>query len=128
MGAPTHNDGHPTVPADGQALGAPWQKANYGRRRDLPRCPSHSKALAIAVPVALLPRVAARTISAPTLILDQEDEEYGGRENSGQAAHEALPPSTTSHYHVFPGGHYDIYDKNYREAAAMARDWFLEHL
>ena len=75
-----------------------------------------------------LPRVAARTISVPTLILDQEDEEYGGRENSGMAAHEALRATTTSRYHVFPGGHYDIYEKNYREASTMARDWFLEYL
>ncbi|SVA83127.1 uncharacterized protein METZ01_LOCUS135981 [marine metagenome] len=44
------------------------------------------------------------------------------------AAHKALPPTTTSRYHVFQGGHYDIYEKNYREASTMARDWFLEHL
>ena len=129
MGAPTDNDGHPTVPADSQALGAAMAK---GELWSVPRSPEMPESLKGAGDSRTLwrylPRVAARTISAPTLILDQEDEEYGGRENSGQAAHEALPPSTTSRYHVFPGGHYDIYDKNYREAAAMARDWFLEHL
>jgi len=31
-------------------------------------------------------------------------------------------------YHVFSGTHYDIYEKNYRESAKMARDWFTEHL
>ncbi|MGE0623819.1 MAG: alpha/beta hydrolase [Pseudomonadales bacterium] len=75
-----------------------------------------------------LPRVAARNIRVPTLIIDQEDEEYGGRENSGLAAKHAIPASTTVAYHVFPGTHYDIYEKNYRESARLARDWFLEHL
>ena len=117
------------MPADGQALGAAMAK---GELWSVPRSPEMPESLKGAGDSRTLwrylPRVAARTISAPTLILDQEDEEYGGRENSGQAAHEALPPSTTSHYHVFPGGHYAIYDKNYRAAAAMARDWFLKHL
>jgi dienelactone hydrolase len=74
------------------------------------------------------PRVAAANIRVPTLILDQEEEEYGGRENSGLAARNAIPESTPVEYHVFPGTHYDIYEKNYRESARMARDWFLEHL
>jgi hypothetical protein len=74
------------------------------------------------------PRHAARSIHVPTLILDQEDEEYGGRESSGLAAREAIPETTTVEYHVFPGTHYDIYDKNYKESARLARDWFLRHL
>ena len=65
---------------------------------------------------------------AATLILDQEEEEYGGRENSGLAAKNAIPESTVVAYHVFPGSQYDIYDKNYKESAGMARDWFVEHL
>jgi hypothetical protein len=64
----------------------------------------------------------------PTLIIDQEDEEYGGRENSGLAAKNAIPNTTIVKYHVFPGTHYDIYEKNYRESGQMARDWFTEHL
>lgn len=75
-----------------------------------------------------LPRVAAANIKVPTLIIDQEEEEYGGRENSGLAARNAIPESTIVKYHVFPGSHYDIYDKNYTESARMAREWFLEHL
>lgn len=74
------------------------------------------------------PRAAARHIRVPTLILDQEEEEYGGRENSGLAAKDAIPASTEVSYHVFPGTHYDIYDKNYKESADMARDWFVRHL
>ncbi len=75
-----------------------------------------------------LPRVAARNVRVPTLIIDQEHEEYGGRENSGLAAKNAIPSTTIVKYHVFPGTHYDIYEKNYRESAKMARDWFTEHL
>jgi dienelactone hydrolase len=75
-----------------------------------------------------LPRLAARNIRVPTLIIDQEQEEYGGRENSGLAAKNAIPDSTIARYHVFSGTHYDIYEKNYRESASMARDWFTEHL
>ncbi len=75
-----------------------------------------------------LPRVAAANIKVPTLILDQAEEEYGGRENSGLAARNAMPTTTMVDYHVFPGTHYDIYDKNYRDSARMARDWFTAHL
>jgi len=67
-------------------------------------------------------------VHAPTLIIDQEHEEYGGRENSGLAAKNALPSTTQVEYHVLPGGHFDIYDKNYRPSAQMALNWFLKHL
>lgn len=78
--------------------------------------------------VRYLPRAAAKNITVPILIIDQEEEEYGGRENSGLAAYEAVKDNTVCKYHYFPGTHYDIYDKNYKASADMARDWFLEHL
>jgi hypothetical protein len=31
------------------------------------------------------------------------------------------PPTTIVKYHVFPGTHYDFYEKNYRESGKMAR-------
>lgn len=74
------------------------------------------------------PRQAAANIRVPTLIIDQEEEEYGGRENSGLAARNAIPAGTEVAYHVFPGSHYAIYDKNFRQSAELARDWFLKHL
>lgn len=74
------------------------------------------------------PRVKARNVQAPTLIIDQEEEEYGGKENSGLAAKNAIPDTTEVAYHVLPGSHYDVYDKNYRESARLARDWFTRHL
>lgn len=74
------------------------------------------------------PRVAARNVRAPTLLIDQEHEEYGGRENSGLAARHAIPTGTEVEYVVLPGTHYDVYDKNYAESARLARDWFVRHL
>jgi uncharacterized protein len=74
------------------------------------------------------PRVAARNIRVPTLIIDQEHEEYGGRENSGHAAKQAIPDDTAVEYHVLEGTHYDIYDKNFDVSARMARDWFVKYL
>lgn len=67
-------------------------------------------------------------VCVPILILDQEEEEYGGIETAGAAIHEALKERPDVRYHVFPGSHYDIYDKNYREGAEMARDWFEKYL
>lgn len=64
----------------------------------------------------------------PTLIIDQQDEEYGGRENSGLAAKNAIPSTTHVEYQVLPGTHYDIYDKNYKRSAQLARDWFVRYL
>jgi hypothetical protein len=74
------------------------------------------------------PRAAATHIRVPTLIIDQQEEEYGGRENSGLAAKAGIPGDTQLAYHVLPGTHYDVYDKNYLRSAELARDWFLEHL
>ncbi len=51
-----------------------------------------------------------------------------GRENSGLVADEAIKGNAICKYHVFPGTHYDIYEKNYKASADMARDWSLEHL
>lgn len=75
-----------------------------------------------------LPRVMARNIRVPTLIIDQEEEEYGGRENSGLAARENIPGTTTVEYHVFEGSHYDIYDRNFEAGASLATDWFRKYL
>lgn len=75
-----------------------------------------------------LPRVQARNICAPTLIIDQEQEEYGGRENSGLAAKENIPAQTIVDYQVLPGTHYDIYSTNFETSAKLATDWFKRYL
>lgn len=74
------------------------------------------------------PLPAALSVRVRTLIIDQEDEEYGRRENAGLAEINAIPSTTMVEYHVSPGTHYDIYDRNYRQSAQMARNWFFQHL
>ena len=129
MGPAPSADGFVPPAAEAQALGAALAR---GELHAVPRPPEQPEALRgvgdFRTMARYLPRVAARNIRAPTLILDQEDEEYGGRENSGLAAKAAIPATTTVAYHAFPGTHYDIYEANYRESARMARDWFVEHL
>ena len=73
-------------------------------------------------------REAAKKVVAPILIIDQEVEEYGGRENAGFAAKNALPASTIAEYHVFPGTHYDIYGTNLARGIELALDWFKRYL
>ena len=50
MGAPTDDDGHPTVPSEGHALGAAMAKANCGRCLDLLKRRSHSRVPATSAP------------------------------------------------------------------------------
>jgi dienelactone hydrolase len=129
MGDPADKDGFVAPLPEVQMLGAAMTR---GVLHHVPRPEAQPESLAGTGDFRTMwryrPRVAAANIRVPTLILDQEDEEYGGRENSGLAAKNAIPDSTTVAYHVFPGTHYDIYEKNYRESARMARDWFVEHL
>lgn len=129
MGQAVDADGYPVVPAEAQAVGNALAR---GEREFVPRpegMPDSLRGVGDARTLwRYLPRVAARNIRVPTLIIDQEIEEYGGRENSGLAAKAAIPSTTRVEYHVFPGSHYDIYSKNYEASAKLARDWFLEHL
>ena len=129
MGSAVDADGFAAPPAEAQKIGAAMARGEYDvipRPAELPDSLKGSGDFRTMW--RYLPRVAAANIKAPTLILDQEEEEYGGRENSGFAARQAIPATTTVSYHVFPGTHYDIYSKNYQESATMARDWFTQHL
>ena len=103
-----------------------------GEIDSIPRPPEQPEALAgigdFAAMLRYSPRAMAKRIRVPILIIDQEDEEYGGRENSGLAAYEAVKDNTICAYHVFDGTHYEVYEKNYKASADLARDWFVEHL
>jgi len=129
MGQPTDERGFLTIPPGVQKVASAMARGEM----DVPPKPADQPATLKGVGDfrtmwRYLPRVAARNIKVPTLIIDQEKEEYGGRENSGLAAKSAIPETTLVQYHVFEGTHYDIYRKNYEEAARMAREWFLKHL
>lgn len=129
MGEAADSAGFVTPLAEVTQLGAAMTR---GELHQVPRPPAQPASLMGVGDFRTMwryrPRVAAASIRVPTLILDQEEEEYGGRESSGLAAKQAIPDSTTVEYHVFPGTHYDIYEKNYKESARMARDWLVKHL
>ncbi len=129
MGQAVDANGYPAVPDEARAVGNALARGDcevVPRPADMPD--SLRGVGDVRTLWRYLPRVAARNIRVPTLIIDQEIEEYGGRENSGLAAKAAIPSTTRVAYHVFPGTHYDVYSKNYEASATLARDWFLEHL
>ena len=70
----------------------------------------------------------AHRIKVPCLFLDQADEELMDPTEQYPKVMEAMPPDVPKLHHTFPGTHYDIYDKNYREGSKMALDWFEKHL
>lgn len=129
MGPALEADGFAAIPEEGQAVATAMAR---GEVDVVPRPAGMPDSLKGAGDFRTmwryLPREAARHIVVPTLIIDQAEEEYGGVENSGLAAKAAIPESTTVEYHVFAGTHYDIYDRNYRASAELARDWFARYL
>lgn len=70
----------------------------------------------------------AHEISAPSLFIDQAGEELFDRAEQYPRVLEAMNDDVPSAHHTFEGPHYDVYDKNYQEGAAMARDWFSKYL
>ncbi|MDP6038063.1 MAG: hypothetical protein QGG64_05900 [Candidatus Latescibacteria bacterium] len=129
MGRPLNANGFADIPPEGQEIAS---KMARGEVDIVPRPVGMPDSLKGAGDFRTmwqyLPRAAATNIKVPTLIMDQEEEEYGGRKNSGLAAQNAIPATTTVNYHVFPGNHYAIYNENQSESARMAREWFTEHL
>lgn len=129
MGQPADDRGFTHSGPEGQRIASAMARGEIDvvpRSADLPdslRGSGDSRTMWLYRPLA-----AAANIRVPTLIIDQEHEEYGGRENSGLAARNAIPAGTQVEYHVLPGTHYDIYDKNFTQSAQLARDWFLKFL
>jgi hypothetical protein len=70
----------------------------------------------------------ADRITAPTLILDAEGEDYFDRKKNGLAVHEIITQNAPTKYVLYPGGHYDIYDKHLVAGRGEAIAWFKEHL
>ncbi|MBB3893371.1 hypothetical protein GGQ61_004115 [Phenylobacterium haematophilum] len=71
----------------------------------------------------------ARRVTAPTLFIDAEFEEYNDPSLQGGAAHEILRANgVTTERATFPCTHYRVYDDHLIEARAMALDWFQRHL
>ncbi len=71
----------------------------------------------------------ARRVTAPTLFIDAEFEEYNDPSLQGGAAFEILRANgVTAERATFPCTHYRVYDDHLAEARAMALDWFQRHL
>ncbi len=75
-----------------------------------------------------LPLEAARNVRVPTLIIDAEHEELNNRHEHGEAAYRTIRERAVADYHTFPGSHYEIYDRFFEPALALAIDWFRRHL
>jgi dienelactone hydrolase len=71
---------------------------------------------------------AAGGITAPSLFIDQEEEELFDRNVQYPEVIKRMDPSVPTEYHTFPGPHYDIYEKNYERGSNLERDWFIKHL
>lgn len=91
MGDAPDEDGFVLPLPEVQQLGAAMTRGELER---VPRPPAQPESLVGIGDFRTMwryrPRVAARNIRVPTLILDQEEEEYGGRENSGLSARDAI--------------------------------------
>lgn len=74
------------------------------------------------------PIATAHYVRVPTLIIDAEEEELFDRMRNGHAVYEIVRRHTSARYEVLPCKHYEIYDKYYRQASTLARDWFVTHL
>lgn len=71
----------------------------------------------------------ARRVTAPTLFIDAEFEEYNDPSLQGGAAYDILRANgVTCERATFPCTHYRVYDDHLIEARAMALDWFNRHL
>ena len=69
------------------------------------------------------------SLSAPTLIIDAEDEELFDRRVNGLALYQSLKGRVTTDYKVINGTHYDLYrGQGYKQSLEAAEDWFVEHL
>jgi dipeptidyl aminopeptidase/acylaminoacyl peptidase len=75
-------------------------------------------------------RPVARMVKVPTLIIDAENEELMDRTENGQRVYEILKKNgVPTRYHVLEGiTHFQVYREKFDEAAALAVEWFDEHL
>ena len=70
----------------------------------------------------------ADRIRVPTLVIDAEHEELMDRLQNGHVLYEIVRKHALAEYRVFPCTHYEIYDKHYREASSLARDFLVRQL
>jgi len=68
-------------------------------------------------------------LTAPTLIIDAQQETLFDTQHNGQLLHETIKGRLETRYLTYPGKHYDMYKgDNLKGARAAAIEWFLTHL
>ena len=70
----------------------------------------------------------AHRITAPSLFLDQADEELMDPDAQYPALIKVMNKDVPTSHHRFAGTHYKIYDENFEEGARLACDWFNKYL
>ncbi len=117
------------------ALAAAQERATGKARGDLEPIPQKADAVPglagtpdLAKMVHYSPRSTADRIRVPTLVIDAEREELMDRMQHGHAVYEIIRKNAPAEYKTYPCAHYEIYDKYYREASTLARDFLVKHL
>lgn len=82
----------------------------------------------LAKMVRYRPIATADKIRVPTLIIDAAEEELFDRMQNGHLLYQIVSKNAPARYETFPCKHYEIYDKYYKPASNLARDWFITHL
>jgi dipeptidyl aminopeptidase/acylaminoacyl peptidase len=71
----------------------------------------------------------ADKLTAPTLIIDAEEESLFDIKQNGQLLHEQIKTRIDSSYMTYPGKHYDMYKgENLKAARNSALEWFIKNL
>jgi uncharacterized protein len=68
-------------------------------------------------------------LTAPTLIIDAEDEELFDISQHGRLLHETIRERLPARYEVLPGRHYDLYlGAEYERSVQIEGEWLRQHL
>ena len=70
----------------------------------------------------------ADRVTAPTRVIDAEQEDFFDRGQNGDALYAMLRDRVACDHRLLPCRHFAIYEEYAEEAGRLARDWFLEHL
>jgi dienelactone hydrolase len=74
------------------------------------------------------PIESAHQIRVPTLVIDMDAEELFSRMANGHAVYKIIKTEAVAEYKMYPGKHYDIYNRHYPAASDLALEWFKRHL
>jgi dienelactone hydrolase len=74
------------------------------------------------------PVESASQLKIPILIIVAEKEELMDNRDHGKKVYDIVKDNVPAKYEVFPGTHFEIYDKSRIESIGMAIEWFDKHL